>query len=88
MVPSISKFDLGVRKFRPAARSMKLKADRPQKLTAEWQLICYFHTKFGVDLIKATQKIRVSFTTYIYHNITLTFDLDLEMVPSMKFLPL
>ena len=32
MVPSISKFDLGVSKFRPAARPMKVKADRPQKL--------------------------------------------------------
>jgi hypothetical protein len=32
MVPSFSKFDLGVSKFRPAARPMKVKADRPQKL--------------------------------------------------------
>jgi hypothetical protein len=32
MVPSISKFDLGVSKFRPAARPLKIKADRPQKL--------------------------------------------------------
>jgi hypothetical protein len=47
--------------------------------------MCYFHTKFGVHLIKATQKIKVSLKTYIYHNMTLTFDLDLEMVPSMKF---
>ena len=30
MVPSISKFDLGVIKFRPAARPMKVKAERPQ----------------------------------------------------------
>jgi hypothetical protein len=59
-----------------------------KNLTAEWQTICYFHTKFGVYLIKATQKIRVSLTTHFYHNMTLTFDLDLEMVPSMKFLTL
>ena len=32
MVPSISKFDLQVSKFRPAARPMKVNADRPQKL--------------------------------------------------------
>jgi hypothetical protein len=32
MVPSISKFDIGVSKFRPAARPRKVKADRPQKL--------------------------------------------------------
>jgi hypothetical protein len=32
MVPSISKFDLRVSKFRPAARPMKVKANRPQKL--------------------------------------------------------
>jgi hypothetical protein len=32
MVPSISKFDLWVSNFRPAARLMKVKADRPQKL--------------------------------------------------------
>jgi hypothetical protein len=32
MVPSISKFDLGVSNIRPAARPMKVKADRPQKL--------------------------------------------------------
>jgi hypothetical protein len=38
--------------------------------------------------MKATQKIRVSFTTYFYHNITLTFDFDLEMAPLIKFLPL
>jgi hypothetical protein len=37
-------------------------------------------------MIKATQKIRVSLTAYFYHDITLIFDLD--MVPSMKFLPL
>ena len=30
--PSISKFDLGASKFRPAARPMKVKADRSQKL--------------------------------------------------------
>jgi hypothetical protein len=42
---------------------------------------------FAVDLIKATQKIRVLLTTYFYHNMTLTFDLDLKMVPSMKFPP-
>jgi hypothetical protein len=34
MVPSISKFDLGVSKFRPAARPMKVKADRPQKVVS------------------------------------------------------
>jgi hypothetical protein len=39
----------------------------------------------GVDLRKATQKIRVSLTTSFYLTITLTF--DLEMVPSMKFPP-
>ena len=32
MVPLISKFDIGVSKFRPAARPMKVKADRHQKL--------------------------------------------------------
>jgi hypothetical protein len=32
MVPSILKFDLGVSKFQPAARPMKIKADRLQKL--------------------------------------------------------
>jgi hypothetical protein len=32
MVFAISKFDLGVSKFRPAAKPMKVKADRPQKL--------------------------------------------------------
>ena len=32
MVSSISKFDLGVSKVRPAARPMKVNADRPQKL--------------------------------------------------------
>jgi hypothetical protein len=32
MVPSITKFDIGVSKFRPAARSMKVMAHRPQKL--------------------------------------------------------
>jgi hypothetical protein len=32
MVPLILKFDLGVSKFWPAARPMKVKADRPQKL--------------------------------------------------------
>jgi hypothetical protein len=42
-----------------------------------------FIPKFGVDLIKATQKIRVSMTTDFYHNMTF----DLEMVPSMKFPP-
>jgi hypothetical protein len=34
MVPSISKFDLGVSKFRSTARPMKVNADRPQKLTS------------------------------------------------------
>jgi hypothetical protein len=34
MVPSISKFDLRVSKFRPAASPMKVNADRPQKLTS------------------------------------------------------
>jgi hypothetical protein len=38
--------------------------------------MCYFHTKFGVDLIKATQKIRVSFTPYFDHNMTLTFAIE------------
>jgi hypothetical protein len=32
MKPLISKFDLGVSNIRPAARPMKVKADRPQKL--------------------------------------------------------
>jgi hypothetical protein len=32
MVPSISKFDPGVSKFRSAARPMKVKTDQPQKL--------------------------------------------------------
>jgi hypothetical protein len=54
--------------------------------SAEWQTICYFHTKYGVDLITATQKIRVSLTNYSDHIMTLT--LDLEMVPSMSWLPL
>jgi hypothetical protein len=31
MVPLISKFDLGVSKFRPAAQPMKVRADQPQK---------------------------------------------------------
>jgi hypothetical protein len=32
MVPLISKFDLGISDFRPAARTMKVKADWPKKL--------------------------------------------------------
>jgi hypothetical protein len=36
--------------------------------------------KFGVDLIKATPKIRVSLTPYFDHNMTF----GLEMVPSMS----
>jgi hypothetical protein len=32
MVLSISKFDLGVSNFRPAARTMKAKADQPPKI--------------------------------------------------------
>jgi hypothetical protein len=60
----------------------------PKNLSAEWQAICYFHTKFAVDLIKATQKIRVSLTPYFDHNMTLTIELDLKMVPSMSWLSL
>jgi hypothetical protein len=38
----------------------------------------------AAHLIQATQKIRVSLTTYFYHDITLTFDLDLEIeVPAI-----
>jgi hypothetical protein len=35
MVPSISKFDLGVKEFRPGVLSMQVKADQPQNLSAE-----------------------------------------------------
>jgi hypothetical protein len=84
MVPSILKFDLGVSKFQLAARPMIVKVDQPQKLVS-W-VADYIHTKFGVDLITATQKIRVLLTPYFYHNLTLTF--DLEMMPSISWLPL
>ena len=71
MVPSISKFDLGVSKFRPAARPMKVKADRPQKLIS-WVAAQMLLSHQVWDLIKVTQKIRFSLTTYFYHNMTLT----------------
>jgi hypothetical protein len=77
MVPSISKSNLGVSTFRPAVRTMKVKADRSSKLNQlVSQTICYFHTKFGVDLVTATQKIRVLLTPCFDHKMTLTFDIN------------
>ena len=40
----------------------------------------YIPTKFQVDQMKATQKIRVSSTSQIDHLMTLTFDLELDGV--------
>ena len=87
MVLAISKFDLGASKFRPAARPLKIMADRPQKLIS-WVAahMLLSHQVWSWSDKKASQKIRVSLTTYFYHNMTLTF--DLEMVPSMSWLSL
>jgi hypothetical protein len=44
----------------------------------------YFHANFGVHLIIAAEKIRLSLTPYFDHNIAFTFDLGFEMVISMS----
>jgi hypothetical protein len=59
MVPPISKCDLGVSNFWPAARPMKVKADQPQKLVnwvADHMLLSHQVWSWSD---KATQKIRV-----------------------------
>jgi hypothetical protein len=81
MVPSISKFDLRVSKFQVTVRPMKVKANWLQKLIRQVTDHMLLYTQFGVDLITAAQKIRVSLTTYFDNNTTLTF--DLEMVASV-----
>jgi hypothetical protein len=55
----------------------------PKNASAKWKTKCYFQSKFQLDLIATTQKIKVTLTPNIEHNITLTFDLDLEMVSPM-----
>jgi hypothetical protein len=87
MVPSISKFDLGVSKFRPAGRPMKVKADRPQKSIIKVAAHMLLSHQVWSWSDKRYSKIRVSLTTYFHHNMTLTFDLDLKMVSSIKFQP-
>jgi hypothetical protein len=80
MVPSMSKFDLGVSKFRPAARPMKVTADRPQILTSSVAAHMLLSHQVWSWSDKATKKITVSLTTYLYfyHNMTFTFDIDLK----------
>jgi hypothetical protein len=88
IVLAILKFDLGVSKFRPAARPMKVIADRPQKIISWVAAHMLLSHQVWSWSDKSYSKIRVSLTTYFYHYMTLTFDLDLEMVPSISWLSL
>jgi hypothetical protein len=61
--------------FFTLALTMKVIRNRPQNYTAEWQTKCFFHTKFEVDPIKNTRKIRLLSALCFGPILTLTFDL-------------
>jgi hypothetical protein len=71
IVQSISKFDLGVSNFRPAARLIKVTTDQSQKLTsrlADHMLLSHQVSSWSDN---SYSKIRVWLTPYIDHNMTL-----------------
>jgi hypothetical protein len=75
MVPLISKFDLRVSKFRPAARPMRVIADGLQNFNswvADHMLLSHQVWSWSDN---SYSKIRFFLTPYFDHRMTLTFDL-------------
>jgi hypothetical protein len=61
---------------------MKVKVDRP----AEWQIICYYRTKFEFDPFKNTPKIRLLLVFWLGPILTLTLTLIIWWLLSTRYL--